>query len=383
MTKEIQSTKQRAKDFSPRPRVPASPRHIIHASCFVLLSSFVLSASSKSFCAEPPVDLSRHFGFRKLEVFKLELRSSNLVAGDLNKDGLTDLVLVDNSHSRIDLLQQRALKPPEQPVEQRATDVNAIEHDWRFEHRKLPVDKEVSAMVLGDFNGDGRTDIAWFGLPDRLAIRLQPETGDWTAQTTHRLPDVLATSRALAAGDLNHDGKDDLVVLGKNVTYVLYQQAEGGLAVAQQLMNTSASLASACVADLDGDGRNDLSYLSQEDREHLFCVRLQDSAGRLGPELRFDLKLPRAVTLAEVDGRPGGEILVIEAATNRLRLLQLRRPEAKPGELAGRLIQYGFGQEGADRDRDLATGDLDGDGLADVVVTDPESAQMIVYRQQR
>ncbi|MEX2286561.1 MAG: VCBS repeat-containing protein, partial [Planctomycetaceae bacterium] len=28
-------------------------------------------------------------------------------------------------------------------------------------------------------------------------------------------------------------------------------------------------------------------------------------------------------------------------------------------------------------------GDLDGDGLADVVVTDPESAQMIVYRQQR
>jgi hypothetical protein len=280
-------------------------------------------------------------------------------------------------------LLQRFEKPVEPLAGPSASDVNAVQNDWRFEHRKLSIDKEASAMVLGDFNGDGRTDIAWFGLPDRLAIRFQPETGEWSTQTNQRLPDVLETTGALAAGDLNHDGKDDLVALGKNVTYILYQEAEGIMAAPQQLMNTSASLDQASIADLDGDGRNDLSYLAQEDRGQLLCARLQDTGGRLGPELRFELKLSRKVALAQVDKQPGREILAIDANTNRLQLLQLRRPEAKPGELAGRLIQYGFGQEGADRDRDLDTGDLDGDGLADVVVTDPEAAQMIVYRQQR
>ena len=49
--------------------------------------------------------------------------------------------------------------------------------------------------------------------------------------------------------------------------------------------------------------------------------------------------------------------------------------------MAGQLIQYGFGQQGGGKSRDLATGDVNGDGLIDVVVTDPESAQMIVFLQ--
>lgn len=330
--------------------------------------------------------LAQHYGFKGLEVFKLEPRSANLLTGDFNHDGLIDLILVDNSHSRLDLLQQRRQPPESTEVAAAAGGtsplVNELPNHWRFEHRKIPVDKQISSMIEGDFNGDGRTDIAYFGVPDRLIVRFQPESGEWSQQLNFRLPDVPPAPWNMASGDINHDGLDDLVVLGKYQTYVLIQQPDKTLATPVGLMNTSDKLGLAQIADLDGDGRNDLCYVAGDDQERALCARLQDQEGRLGPELQFELDRPRAITLANVDGKPGKEIVTIDSRTGRVKLLRLSRPATRAGELAGRLIQYGFGRQEQGRERDLATGDLDGDGVVDVVVTDPETAQMIVFRQR-
>jgi len=326
-------------------------------------------------------DLSQYYGFREIEFFKLEQRSGNMRSGDLNDDGLTDLILVDNSHSRLDLLLQRKQKPTSH-AGSGTLPVNEVGADWRFEHRKIPVDKQVASLTLGDFNNDGRIDVAYFGVPDRLIVRYQSGSDQWSERRSFRLPDVNAVSHNLAGGDLNGDDRDDLVVLGENVTYVVYQQADGQLSRAETLMNTSNKLSRAQIADLDGDGRNDLCYLAAEAQTRILCARLQDEQGRLGPELRFDLENPRLVTLFDIDARPGSEIITIEPRTDRLKLLQLEPPRSKPGELAGRLIQYGFGQQDSGRGRDLALGDVNGDGLTDVVVTDPQAARMIVFRQR-
>lgn len=327
-----------------------------------------------------PSELAQYYGFRPLEIFKLQHRSSNMIAGDLNSDGLTDLALIDNSNSRIDILQQRK-KQPEPPEKVTSRDANSFKGDWRFEHKKLPVDKALAAMCLGDFNGDGRTDIAYLGLPDRIITRLQSETGEWKSGQSFRLPDLQALSMwMMASGDLNHDGKDDLAVLGKNETFILHQK-NGELQRSETVLNTSEKLALLQVGDLDGDGRVDCSYLANDDIGRALCVRLQSPAGRLGPEFRFDLDKPRATTLRNVDGQPGLEILSIHGQTGRLRVLQIRKPETKTGELAGQLVQYGFGQQASSRDRDLAVSDINGDGLTDVVVTDPEASQILIFQQ--
>ena len=340
-----------------------------------------------------PVDLAPYYGFKPVEVYKLEPRSSNMLTGDFNNDGLTDLALFDNGHATIDLLLQRrtSAKPT---ADAGGTGVNEVAGDSRFEHKKIPLDKQLASMAVGDFNGDGRIDIATFGVPDRLVIWFQPESGDWHDRTSIRVPDVAPAQWNMAAGDLNGDGKDDLVILGKQQTYIFLQQPHGGLGTPNILMNTSEKLALAQVADLNGDGRKDLCYVAGDSQDRTFCARLQDNSGRLGPELQFEVDRPRSVSYAEIDGQPGREILTIDAQSGRLRVLQLRKPkpndparrdsESRDDDPSARLVQTGFGrQDSGDSGRDFALGDVDGDGLTDLVVTDPEGAAVIVFRQPR
>lgn len=323
-------------------------------------------------------DLSAEFGFSGVEIYKVEFRSGNLLSGDFNNDGKLDLIVVDNSHSRIDLFQQRS---KDDPVETEIPlSANEIVNDRTLRHRKLPVDRQISAMTVGDFNADGRTDIAYFGEPDRLMLMLQDEDGKFESIEALRVPDVSQAAWTLDAGDLNGDQLDDLVVLGKNETWVLYQK-DKKFEQPVKLLNTSDRLAIAQIADLDGDGRNDLCYLASEGQDRMLCARLQDERHQLGPELQFDVKRQRSMTLHNIDGRAGEEILTIDPLTNRIKVLQLERPEAKPGELAGKLVQYGFGGTEGARDRDIALGDVDGDGKIDLVATDPTAAQIYLFQQ--
>ena len=327
--------------------------------------------------------LAQYYGFKPVEVFKLAERSGNMLTGDLNHDGLTDLILVDNSHSRLDILLQQKELPATKEKPAGRTDVNVVENDWRFEHKKLPVDHDIAALTLGDFNGDGRTDIVYFGTPDQLVIRFQPERGEWTEKKQQRVPDVSPTQWFLTAGDLDANGLDDLVILGKHETILLYQTAKGVLGSPKRLMNTSDKLGLAQIADLDGDGRLDLCYLAGEGLNRVLGARLQQSDGQLGPEYVFDLERPRAVSLRDVDGKPGHEILTIDSRTGRLKLLNVEQKLLGENELPERLIQYGFGKQGSGKDRDLAVGDFDGDGLSDLVVTDPDASRVLFFKQNK
>lgn len=348
-----------------------------------LLGTSRLSAQDDAAGAEAPEPrLGDHYGFESLEIYKLNDRSASLLSADLNGDGLQDVLVGDNSQSRLDLLQQLR-DPSEAEVDPlRTDDVNALGSDWRFQHVKIPVDRQVSAMAVGDLNHDGRTDIVYFGVPDRLTVRYQSEDGKWTDQDAVRLPDVPPAAWSIAVGDLNGDQRDDIAVLGKSHTYLLYQSESEGLQTPQRLFNTSDKLSILQIADLDGDGRDDLCYRSDADKTRSLCARFQDRAGRLGPEYALELRTPRGMALYDLDRAAGAEVLSIDAVTGRVMVSRLSRPEDNAGEVAQRLVLYGFGGDQSSQERDLATGDLDGDGRNDVVLTDPTAAQLIVYRQQ-
>ncbi len=357
---------------------PATLRAVVR----VFTGLLILTGLSTVATADEPevVDLSAYFGFQPVEIFKVERRSHSMQAGDFNHDGLTDLVAVDNSHSRLDLLLQRSAPPEQEPVVT-AANVNEISSHWRFEHKKVPLDYGVAALMHGDFNNDGRTDLVYFAEPDRLIVRFQPDDGEWDETQTIRLADVEPQPWSIAAGDLNSDGRDDVVVLGKRVTYVLMQSDMGRLLPPQKIRNTAEHLGLALVRDLDGDGRNDLFYVADDADKRKACCRLQARDGRLGPEIRFELEAARGITLGDVAAGAGEEVLNIDGKTGRVRISQFTRDGDDDAIDRSRLVQYGFGESSDGKGRDLSTGDINGDGLTDIVVTDPESAQVIVFVQ--
>ena len=347
-----------------------------------ILLVITLAAIDGAATADDVLDLSRYYGFGPLEIFKLERRSHSMLPGDFNNDGKTDLVVIDNSHSRFDLLLQREA-PPDGDELTVSSDPNEIGSHWRFEHKKLPIDRSAEALTVGDFNADGMTDVAYFDDGDRLTLLYQPEEGEWRDKKVIRLADVEAQPWRLSTGDLDNDGRDDLVVLGEKTTYVLSQSQPGRFDSPLRIRNTSEQLGLALTGDLDGDGREDLFYLASEGDSRKASARLQNGSGQLGPEIRFELKDTRGITLFDVVKGAGEEILSIDGTTGRVQVSQFRSESQENDGLDLRLVQYGFGESADGQGRDLATGDVDGDGLSDVVVTDPDASQVIVFRQDK
>ena len=81
---------------------------------------------------------------------------------DLDGDGLNDLVVVNNSRSKINLLYNQTgktnLTQKSKPWGKR--EINELPPDARFRIDSIASEKRISSLVLADLNGDGRPDIA-------------------------------------------------------------------------------------------------------------------------------------------------------------------------------------------------------------------------------
>jgi hypothetical protein len=117
-----------------------------------------------------------------------------------------------------------------------------------------------TSVAVGDFNGDGVADLAT-SVTNNSQVRIYAGTGTGTFGA----PAVFAASgpMSVAVGDFNGDGNDDVAAAGAGRTSVLLGNGAGGLAAAVEYANGGILARFIVAADLNGDGRTDLALANQ------------------------------------------------------------------------------------------------------------------------
>lgn len=122
-----------------------------------------------------------------------------------------------------------------------------------------------SVKAIGDFNGDGKVDVAYQSLssPERR-IRVLKNNGDGTF-TLGAPQTMIGTSTGVNSYDFNLDGRSDILALGGPQFVVYYGQADGTFVGEAQAALNNPTVGFIKVADFNGDGRPDVvNILDQE-----------------------------------------------------------------------------------------------------------------------
>ncbi len=204
----------------------------------------VLAASETRALAEEP-RLGEYFGFLPLEVYKLDTRINHLQVKDLDGDKTDDIIVLNNGRSRIDLLlsSKKAGNDDKRPSFLK-TEVNQILSDRRMRLLSVPVNKEVVSLTIGDFNGDKKPDLAFYGNPAELIVLYNQGEGRFDNADAKRITlggEAVESGTALTVGDLNRDGRDDLALLGPNELTLVYQTEKGKLSEPERLPHTGSN----------------------------------------------------------------------------------------------------------------------------------------------
>jgi uncharacterized protein (TIGR03437 family) len=120
--------------------------------------------------------------------------------------------------------------------------------------------------AVGDFNGDGIPDLVWSSGRSNGGVHLFLGKGDGTLRYTYTFEVHESGERkVLALGDLNHDGKLDVVVGANDLIAVFFGKGDGTMQPGIQIpMDLDHGLDPELsheifIADLNGDGKPDIA----------------------------------------------------------------------------------------------------------------------------
>jgi hypothetical protein len=318
------------------------------------------------------------------EIFKLDWDTRSLIATDLDGDGRTDLVLLNNDRARIDILYQKRPGQAEKKKKRRsgAKRWEPVLEDARFRREGIVTGIKMYALAAGDLDGDGLTDLAFTGTPNGLSVLYQGPDEKWERKRTFESVTPTQWASTLVIVDLDGDDTLEVAVLGEDDLLVFARNDAGELTGPRRYPLSETDCYGLVASDLDGDGRLDLMYLASASKQS-WHLRLQRADGEFGPERTLPVPTPRRGLVpfrTDEDSQPA--YAMVQGRTGLIDLLAVE-PAGGDGDADDMLAPSVYGTPARDSAAEsFALGDFDADGRIDLALADWKGAQVWLYRQR-
>ena len=249
----------------------------------------------------------------------------------------------------------------------------------------VPKSNRSLAVAIGDLNGDGRNDVVASPLcydstvDYNIGLMFQDASGTLNPPVNYSLGVGWFYVTSLAIGDVNGDGRADLVIANfdspqseKNFIGVLLQNADGALGPLTTYPTQNSFVVR--VADLNNDGLLDIASAGPE--TDTVDVYFQNGDGTLAPPVVLPVQHGINLEIGDVNNDGLNDIVVGNSPMGGY--VHPESPSVgvlhqKPGGTFGPPSYLNL--RCADREigcpiGSLAIGDVNSDGLKDIVVTD-------------
>lgn len=349
--------------------------------------AFLTSLSLMTVVCGATAKPSAAFGFTGPEIIKVDWTTRAMNVHDMDGDGLNDIVLVNNDRSVVELLIQTDAQSELNGKRSVGTQYWDPEiEDARYRRESVKVGYPIFDLCVGDFNRDGRQDLAFTAREVPLVVCYQTEDRGWTDRVEYDDFEAVGWTESIWAGDLDADGSDELVVIAADALR-LYRQAPSGRLGEPSLFYVSGENPyNLMLCDVTDDTRLDVLYLTSSGEQSL-AMREQMADGGFGAERRFVfdqpvrkiVPMPRAAdaepqSFAAVDSRSGGieffQLVAGRDASTAGDFADLQ-PEVTPMFKRGKGAVH------------FVYADLSGDGREDYLVSNPDKAELVYFGAER